>query len=1297
MVFVKPTVGLHRLAVTAFKSFNHGVAGALVAASQSSNASQNTATHPKAYLNRLGKGDKGSQNGLHATHSALTGRVESADHDSSLAQYYDAWQKHQKNGEVRDLQQFHFQKRLQDSSAADADAQERADVEGAVLDDGLEEVELLQERGALKRSYTTSAVDNFSKAIDNDAVEALAFAQVNEAIAEEVSKSKQEAEAAAGIELSDVREEDDAASEKTVTLHDASSNQREAVDATRSRASRAVSAHAELYAEQLYDLIRTGQHAKVPGYFEAMLRSGVTQPSPLAYRALMSSAIELTTGKHQKVPRVLEVFSDMLRRSVVPDAETYAMLVDSLAVRALDASATKQTLEERASRYGPQGSGDSFLFRSDALEYAIFSEDQSLSIALSAYNSANSSVRFSGQSYTLLITACAKQRRLSDMIRLYEHMSGDEVVPSSDVFPAMIKAFGSVGDLRNAVEAYDEYKALAIANNSGLNNIERMDDQVYAALIHAYASSQDLVGAKKFMSQIEAAEGNDLKREAVRDTLIAEAFLPAVLKAGDFDVAFEMTAQLSRKSSALALTRMTLTTADGNNRAISTKAFNALAKNDVDLAPAAMAMLAMHLRNASLDAAEPFWRVLENSTATYSFIEPSTMLALAFISIGHAERGLYQTRQMWSKVRQGQSSESTEAEISERIEEAIELLGQSAIESGKPLRVEASLELLRMMVENGGLVHGLAEHLVASLGPEHISRLLPADICLLTKIQSRLILDESAPEIAGPARFACLLETIVSRSILPDVSTEDLIEKTLINIDHSDLSRIWNSYRYPVSHPASALGFSPLAPFAPYQAPPPPAPVQPVYDDTFDPYAGQTDNKGSVAITDLLEKSQGKSAATLTEALTKFRNIRRAGRHPRFFAYAKLITASAKENQLDLAHDILEMAKRDVPYVPQYRVVRHGWVTILDSMLAACLVAGRRDLAARYHQDLLDMGAAPCANTYGLYITTLKESTKTFDEASEAVKIFLRAKSEGVEPSSFLYNALIGKLGKARRIDDCLFYFAEMRHLGVRPTSVTYGTIVNALCRVSDDKFAEEIFEEMESCANYKPRPAPYHSLMQYFLTTKRDRSKVLSYYERMLSKGIRPTMHTYKLLIDAHATLEPINMAAGEQVLEQMRAAGDYPEAVHFASLIHAKGCVQHDMEGARALFDSVLADTRIRLQPCLYQALFESLVANHQVGDAGRYLADMAKRRVEMTPYIANALIHGWTLEKDISRAEQAYARVSLVHREPSTYEAMIRAYLAVQDRDGAAQVAKEALSRGYPAAVSTKIAELLGGGRV
>jgi hypothetical protein len=221
--------------------------------------------------------------------------------------------------------------------------------------------------------------------------------------------------------------------------------------------------------------------------------------------------------------------------------------------------------------------------------------------------------------------------------------------------------------------------------------------------------------------------------------------------------------------------------------------------------------------------------------------------------------------------------------------------------------------------------------------------------------------------------------------------------------------------------------------------------------------------------------------------------------------------------------------------------------------------------------------------------------------------------------------------------------------------------------------------------------------LMQFFLTTKRDKSKVLAYYERMKSNGIEPTNHTYKLLVDAHATLEPVNMAAAEAVLDIIRSKGQMPEAVHYSSLIHAKGCVLHDVDGARAVFDSVLADPSIRPQACLYQALFEAMVANHRVSETEPILKDMLLKRVEMTPYIANTLIHGWANEMNIKKSKAIFASVGQDKREPSTYEAMTRAYLTVEDRQGAKAVVQEMLSRGYPNAVSGKIFELVGGGNV
>lgn len=1272
MPYVKPTVHLSRLAGTALKSFTHGYAQTVVAASQSSYAAQNTPPGPLAdtLIGRIRKNERSRlHSSLHnvdgARHASTSsnvvgqGRSEAGQPDSGLDKYFDAWQKHQRNG-TNEWQQYQFARRIewQPPTTVPTQTQEASAVEGIKE----QESEKLVAPG-LKRSYTTSALDNFGKAFSNDELaEAVALEQVNNAIAEEIQKSKDDSSVATLAQD---------ASEATVSDRQSLSSP---ITSTPITSASSVS-EVDYFAQEIERLSEHQQYDRIPAAFEAMLRAGVRQPAPAAYRALLVSALELTQGKHQKVPKALEVYSDMLRRRVTPDSETFNLLIDLLAKRTLEIKNMQATLDQRLLRYGGLEEQGKFMFRSTEAEHSILLEDSSLTIALKLFDRAHADdILVSDEATAALVIACAEAGRISDMSRLYQRSSRSAVFPQSSIHAPVIVAYGLQGDLKSAVEVYDDYRDLAIAHNAGETELIRRDNDVYAAIIKAYGSSDRLKGGLKLFSGVQATITDETELNALREVVALQALLPVALKEESLGTAMDLTRSLTGFAHASSLAAVVIAAADRNLSTLSTEVFDALAKTSHDLSEASAAMLAMHVRNANVQAAEPFWTILESAFASSTLIEPTTMRAVALIGVGQAERGLRQSRRMFARIRESQP-ETVQVESIGQIDEAIALMGNMLLRGPLASQPEVGVELLRMMSENGGLVFPTADHIVAFFGPEQISRLGPADIELLLRVQSGMILDESSADIAGPARFACLLDQIVSRSMMPASETEALIEKTLVNLDRAELSRLWNSYRYPQT-PA----FSPTVPFVGLQS---------GFDESFDPYAARTDVKGSNAINELLERPQGRRT---NEALAKFRNMRRVGRVPRMFTYGKLIEGAAKENNLHLAHDILAMAKQDVPYDVRYRVVRFGWHQILDHMVAGCLTMGRRDLAAQYHQDLLDMGAAPTANTFGLYITTLKESTKTFDEASEAVKIFLRAKAEGVEPSSFLYNALIGKLGKARRIDDCLFYFAEMRKSGVRPTSVTYGTIVNALCRVSDEKFAEEIFEEMESCSNYKPRPAPYHSLMQFFLTTKRDRSKVVCYYERMRSKGIEPTVHTYKLLIDTHATLEPTNMPAAEAVIAEMLASGVRPEAVHYASLIHAKGCVMHDIDGARKLFDDVIGQSLVAPQPCLYQALFESLNANHLASESEALLADMDQRGVEFTPYIANALIHGWTLERVIDKARAAFERVPRSKREPSTYEAMVRAHLACEDRDAAKAVVREALSRGYPSAVAGKISELV-----
>ena len=1282
MPYVKPTVHITRLAGNAFKALSHGSVQSVVAASQTSYAAQNTSGVADHLIGKVFKDKKSKKQTYgvrHASTTAATPGKAEVSHDSGLSQYYEAYREAQRNGTKKDWQQYQFARTIEWTPPADAllhgKVQEVADIEEV-----REPAELAAP--SLKRSYTTSALDHFSNVFQNDEkAEAAALALVNDKIAEEIAKSKEESDTD-GLTIrakSPSIVSPEAIEVESLAASEPRSSSPASVFTPSSSFSSAESIQSETFTEQLLDLVERKRFLDVPAVFQGMLHAGVQKPSQAAYRALLSAAVEVTHEKHLKTPRALEVYSDMLKRKVVPDADTYGMLIALLSTRALEAVASRRSLEQRLTRYGGLEAPGTFMFGSSQSEYSMLVEDSSLSIALKMFERARETTSaLPGDACAALVVASAEQGRVEDMTRVYEYMESASSQPHSNIYSPMITAFGELRDLHNAVETYEEYKTLAIKNNDGGNAMVRLDNQVYAAVIKAYGTADRLKGGLKFLSSIQAGINDPKEVEKLREVVALDALLPLALKDTTFRNAFDLTASLTGHAFIAALSKITTFAADKNLPEVGAQAFETLAQHSQDLVEPSMAMLAMHVRNANVEAAEPFWRVLEAAPVNLSFIEPTSMRAVALIGIGQAERGLRQSRRMFSRIREA-TTESQQAVVAQHIDEAIELIGTFTLKQAM-LLPETSIEVLRMMMENGSLVAPIADHLVARFGPEHIARLNQADLEFLTRTQCSMILEEHSADIASPARFGCLLENIISHSFMPTAETETLIEKTLINIDRAELSRLWNNYRYPTTPSFAPTSFTPVVPF---QAP------ATSFEDTFDPYANRTDVKGSNVINDMLERPHGRR---MTEALNKFRNMRRIGRVPRMFTYGKLIESAAKENNLNLASDILNMAKQDVPFDARYRVVRFGWQQILDNMVAACLNVGRRDLAGRYHQDMIDMGFAPSANTFGLYITTLKENTKTFDEASEAVKIFLRAKAEGVEPSSFLYNALIGKLGKARRIDDCLFYFAEMRNLGVRPTSVTYGTVVNALCRVSDEKFAEEIFEEMEACANYKPRPAPYHSMIQFFLTTKRDRSKVLSYYERMRSKGIQPTVHTYKLLIDTHATLEPVNMPAAEALLAEMRTSGVQPDAVHYASLIHAKGCVLHDMDAAKSLFDSVIAEGKVQPMPNMYQAVFESLNANHRSAECEPLLQDMARRGVDFTPYIANALIHGWTMEKNIDKAKSAFDRVPISRREPSTYEAMVRAYLAAEDRDAAKGIVREALSRGYPSAVAGKIAELV-----
>ena len=290
-------------------------------------------------------------------------RPETSHHDSGLEKYFDAWQRHQRNG-TKDWQQFQFARRIEWQPPSVVPAKNRK-VAGAAT---AEEVQDRKNEDlavpSLKRSYTTSALDNFGLAFINDEIaEAAALEQVNNAIAEEIQKSKEEIED--GLLLK--APSSSAASQKHVSIE--SDQQLAESPAT----SFSTTSDTEAYATELLHLAETKQYHEIPSVFQSMLRAGVQKPTPASYRALLTSAIELTHGKHQRVPKALEVYSDMLRRKVVPDTATFGTLISLLAVRASEVANMRKALEERLARYGGlEGNGEVHVWLQSVRVYDAF-------------------------------------------------------------------------------------------------------------------------------------------------------------------------------------------------------------------------------------------------------------------------------------------------------------------------------------------------------------------------------------------------------------------------------------------------------------------------------------------------------------------------------------------------------------------------------------------------------------------------------------------------------------------------------------------------------------------------------------------------------------------------------------------------------------------------------------------------------------------------------------------------------------------------------------------------------------
>ena len=252
----------------------------------------------------------------------------------------------------------------------------------------------------------------------------------------------------------------------------------------------------------------------------------------------------------------------------------------------------------------------------------------------------------------------------------------------------------------------------------------------------------------------------------------------------------------------------------------------------------------------------------------------------------------------------------------------------------------------------------------------------------------------------------------------------------------------------------------------------------------------------------------GKDKAAVA-AFQRFERGAALGTFPTPDVVGRLIEGLGRAGEMAKVDYLYGVAQNIISLLPAAESAQlNGWAAVENSMIIARGHAGDSLSADAHRMRLLQQGLTPTADAYGALIQSIKDTT---DDTARALEYFHESVMRGVRPNIFLYNTTISKLAKARKADYALELFRNMKNSGVNPSSITYGAVIAACCRVGDSASAETLFEEMTTQHNFRPRVPPYNTMMQFYVQTKPNRDRFLYYYNRMINAGIKPTAHSYK------------------------------------------------------------------------------------------------------------------------------------------------------------------------------------------
>src|SRR5579859_1270185 len=704
----------------------------------------------------------------------------------------------------------------------------------------------------------------------------------------------------------------------------------------------------ELYEKEVSNLMEQGDFGSVVSVYHDMKRLGFV-PTARLYNHIIVSMTRIRA--REPVNAIVEIYTEMLDKHIEPELSTVSTIIQALCERSTEVA---HLITETNLRIERDVSGR----YADEEKVKLLAQEENIPTALNLFNASLATMypAHSIETFNTMLEALSKHGMAPEVLHVYEKMENSGIRPNVYTFAHLITAFGKHGDMRSAIECYNEYKSQA----SLLPPHD--EDIIYEVLIASYFASGDAEGGIAFLKKVQSVPGKYLSRK------LLDAVINGLCQREDLEGALKWVRNMKTtstlpKPTVLSIRPLVYIASRTNNLAIAKEAFELVAEGRVgtghEWKSELQLFVSLCLREGDLSTA-----VTVMDEFILQKMMPDSDIGVAFLEKLATSSGIGRAVEYFerlSKIAQAipHSLAGSQMEMVE-----FDLIATRFIGGFESLDLTISARLIRSL-------HLLPT--VLSGGPTKASRVLvsafknPTDqtyvdgptLAALIRYQSALTGWETsrAEDLNYLISMLCAIGPEDWKYLRP---SRQVISEQLSRIRDQDILGLWreitdsidlldlggNSPMSPADRIASSHSpdstfslqtfhttrTSPNSGVSSYISTPRPLPTQYHYNT---PRAPDFNISQSRRLIKSLGKAQ-KDPTALNTLLDTLRFIRRKGERLLPEALGRLINVAGKAHRVDIVSEAFEFAQGTVrEVIPEHEVAFSEWCLILNSMIVA--------------------------------------------------------------------------------------------------------------------------------------------------------------------------------------------------------------------------------------------------------------------------------------------------------------------------------------------------------------------------